>query len=119
MRTFEFRGADGWVCCSSDDARNLCPDCKAKVRVAERTAAQAEIRASGGDEPPDPYRLAERRRPTLYTNGIPDGYSTALGVQLPTAVEIEWPVTFFEEDVPPDSYAPALAVRKATEGGRR
>ncbi len=33
MRTYEFRGANGRVCCSSNDVRNLCDKCKAKARA--------------------------------------------------------------------------------------
>lgn len=105
---YEFKTADGRRCCAGDFAENLCATCRAKVAATTRTAAA--IRTSEENEPPDGYNLAGRQRPTLYTPGtdIPDPYSTALGVQLPTALPVDpWtePVQF---DPVPDSYAQAL-----------
>jgi hypothetical protein len=69
---FEFRSAEGRVCCSTDNPANLCPDCRSKQRPANRyappdayaadiTAMQTGARApepskaKGKFSPPDPY----------------------------------------------------------------
>jgi len=49
MTRFEFRAADGHVCCSTDNPSNLCADCKAK---AHATAAPRQAVLSANSRTP-------------------------------------------------------------------
>ncbi len=61
---YEFKTADGRTCCKSDDPKNLCAACKARVASAD---------------PPDGYKAALARGTTPYTSNDPlDGYAAAL-----------------------------------------
>ena len=54
--TYEFRHADGRVCCSTDNPEHLCAKCR------ERVARSASETFGSGYEPfgqpPDPYAIA-------------------------------------------------------------
>lgn len=85
MNRLEFRTADGKVCCSTNNPNHLCASCEARLRI-------------DGTPPSQPRANA----------------SAALAMRIAT----DWKGYFADKldpTVVPDSYAPALAARRAAE----
>ncbi len=48
MRKYEFRRADGRICCSSDDPEYLCASCRARAGTIEAQYAEVRATLAGG-----------------------------------------------------------------------
>ncbi len=120
---YQFRSADGAICCDSDNPNYLCDKCKAQLRRSStggvRTASQP---------PPDPYaqatlRAAERAEalspssdPDYQPRGTPpDIYAITLAIRQLQAEDARGAVTtpfvtiVRDAHGVPDPYASALA----------
>lgn len=90
---YEFRTADGRVCCSTTRPEDLCDACKHALAEPSQAALQQrdDWEYDPYGTPPDPYLLALEARKThgakakravpsvpVLTNGVPDPYATAL-----------------------------------------
>ena len=65
---YEFRSAEGRVCCSGDNPDNLCRDCRSKLRVNKNYA------------PPDPFAPRKLSAPPPSTSkfAAPDPYAAGI-----------------------------------------
>ncbi|HXG90540.1 MAG TPA: hypothetical protein VNJ02_19620 [Vicinamibacterales bacterium] len=68
LMKYEFRNAGGRICCSADNPDYLCDTCKARLPAVVSTDGYATALAARGIT----------TAAVVLTNGIPDGYATAL-----------------------------------------
>jgi hypothetical protein len=113
MAKYEFRSANGRICCSSDDPQLLCRNCKAKL-AAKGTHRAAELRTTAAKPCAD--KDHETACPFNTKNYDPRGtppnpYSEALS-KAPMPLDPRGDPGYHSHGEPPDGYELARRAQK-------
>lgn len=120
-KKYEFRSANGRVCCASDNPNHLCPKCKLKLRTSVDAYAKAGTRFESRSAEVDAYYMsllnetpeecaARLRRENEYIrrHGPADSHVIALALRTWPTKDLKAASARREGDIP-DPYASALS----------